>query len=76
MPLYSYTCDECGRAIEEFRPVEDRDGGIHICNASRHRSGLLVRSFQTPHIGLIGGIPNRFNQSLNEGGRVVPSFEE
>lgn len=25
MPLYSYTCDSCGRQIDAFRPIDDRN---------------------------------------------------
>jgi putative FmdB family regulatory protein len=69
MPLYTYTCDTCDSTVEEFRAVSDRDGGVHLCG--KERSGLLIRSFSSPHLSPIPGIPNRLNQHWNEGGRSV-----
>jgi hypothetical protein len=69
MPLYTYTCDTCDSTVEEFRTVQERDGGVHICK--QERSGYLVRQFATPHLGAIPGIPNRLNIGLNEGGDPI-----
>ena len=28
MPIYAYTCPECGKSVEKIRPLKDRDAPV------------------------------------------------
>jgi hypothetical protein len=74
MPLYVYRCDECAARVEEFRSVDSREGGIHICATGKpvkHRTGALQRVFTPTQHGSIPGIYNRLNANWRETGKPI-----
>jgi hypothetical protein len=75
MPLYVYRCSSCKETIEEFRSVEMRNGGIHICDPIVYgtelytktcRNGFLDRIFTPVASASIPGIPNQVNRHMDE----------
>jgi putative FmdB family regulatory protein len=59
MPLYEYTCDECGRRFDALRSFKDADMPISCENCGSNRTRRCITVFFTQSGGKVvaGGSP-------------------